>query len=127
MCFLLNLSYCVKSYGHFCQILALYDAHSLNMVMPRDPRCKFRKIFYFVLILYLILGKVTKFPVEKLSTSEVISQKPHGDMENTPRAFRINGNWRLLARAVLTLFDMMAMMAPKMFLTTVPKRLGGES
>ena len=31
----------------------------------------------------LILGKVTKFLVEKLSTSEVIGQKPHGGMENT--------------------------------------------
>ena len=30
------------------------------------------KIFCFVLILHLISGKVTKFPVEKLSTSEVI-------------------------------------------------------
>ena len=27
----------------------------------------------------------------------------------------------------LTLFDMGGMMAPKMFLTTVPKRLGGGS
>ena len=36
------------------------------------------KIFYFVLIINLILGKVTKFPVEKLSTSEVISKKLTG-------------------------------------------------
>ena len=36
------------------------------------------KNFYFVLILHLILGKVTKFPMEKLSTSEVISKRPHG-------------------------------------------------
>ena len=35
-------------------------------------------IFYFVLILHLILGKVTKFLVEKLSTSEVMSRKPQG-------------------------------------------------
>ena len=42
------------------------------------------KIFYFVLILYLILGKVTKFLVEKLSTSEVISLKPDRRVENTP-------------------------------------------
>ena len=34
--------------------------------------------FYFVLILYSILGKVTKFLVEKLSTLEVISRKPLG-------------------------------------------------
>ena len=44
----------------------------------------FDKILFFFLILHLILGKVTKFLVEKLSTSEVISQKPHGGVENTP-------------------------------------------
>ena len=44
--FLLNLSHYVKRYGHFCQILAFfYDAPSSNMVMPHDPRNKFRKIF----------------------------------------------------------------------------------
>ena len=48
------------------------------MVMSRDPVYKFGKFFYFVLILHLILGKVTKFLVEKLSTSEVISEKPQG-------------------------------------------------
>ena len=55
-----------------------YNARSPNMAMSRDPRSKFGKNFIFFLILHLILGKVTKFLVEKLSTSEVISQKPHG-------------------------------------------------
>ena len=44
--------------------------------------------FYLVLILHLILGKVTKFVVENLSTSEVVSQKPRGvggGVENTPQ------------------------------------------
>ena len=50
------------------------DACSLNMAMSRDPRSKFRKKLIF-LILHLILGKVTKFLAEKLSTSEVISLK----------------------------------------------------
>ena len=40
--------------------------------------------FYFVLILNLILGKVTKFLVEKLSTSEVTSKKPHGGAKHPP-------------------------------------------
>ena len=41
----------------------------------------------------LILGKVTKFLVEKLSTSEVISQKPHGGGgKHPPSAFRVKGN-----------------------------------
>ena len=44
--------------------------------------------FYFVLILHLILGEVTKFLLEKLSTSEVISQKSHGG-GNTPVPFRV--------------------------------------
>ena len=49
--------------------------------------------FYFFLILHLILGKVTKFLVEKLSTSEIISQKSHrGGVENTPpQCRRVNG------------------------------------
>ena len=37
-----------------------------------------------------MLDKAAKFLVEKLSTSEVISQKPHGGVENTPpSAFRV--------------------------------------
>ena len=40
--------------------------------------------FHFVLILHLILGKVTKFLVEKLSMSEVISQKPQGGWKHPP-------------------------------------------
>ena len=49
------------------------------------------KNFYFVLILHLILGKVTKVLVEKLSTSEVISQKPlgGGGREHLYSAFRV--------------------------------------
>ena len=41
---LLNLSDCVKSYGHLCQI---YQNHSQNMVMSRDPYFKFRKFLSF--------------------------------------------------------------------------------
>ena len=37
------------------------------------------EFFYFVVILHLIVGIVTKFLVRKLCTSEVISQKPHGE------------------------------------------------
>ena len=62
------------------------------------PKKQISKFFYFVLILQLVLGKVIKFLVEKLSTSEVISQKPHGGwgggggegcVENTPSTFRV--------------------------------------
>ena len=85
MYFLLNLSRYVKRYGHLCQIWLFYDARSPNMAMSHDPRSKFRKKIYFFLILHLILGKAAKFVVEKLSTSEVTSQKPQrGGVENTP-------------------------------------------
>ena len=48
------------------------------------------KIFYFVLILNLMLRKFTKFLVEKLSSSEVINQKPHGGGEHpSPSVFRV--------------------------------------
>ena len=81
--FLLNLSHCIKSYGYLFQILALFT-------MSFDLRCKFR-FYYFVLILCLLSGKVTKFLVEKLSTSEVISQKNHEEgWKRPPTAFRVN-------------------------------------
>ena len=66
-----------------------YDARSPNMAMSRDPRSKFRKKFYFFLILHLILGKAAKLLLEKLSTSEAIIQKPHGGLENTPPPARV--------------------------------------
>ena len=53
MLFLLNLSRCVKSYGHICQI---YQNHSPDMVMSRNPGLKFRK-FYFRKS-YQICGKL---------------------------------------------------------------------
>ena len=49
-----------------------------------------KKIFF--LILHLILGKAAKFLVKKPSTSEVISQKPHGVWKTPPpppSAFRV--------------------------------------
>ena len=53
-----------------------YDARSPNMSMSRDPGSKFRKKLFFSNSAFNI-RKVTKFLVEKLSTSEVIIQKPH--------------------------------------------------
>ena len=46
---------------------------------------------YFSLVLHLISGKVVRFLAVKLSTSEVISQKPHRwwKTPTPPRAFRI--------------------------------------
>ena len=48
MHFLLNLSHCLKSYGHFCQILlfSFYNARSPDMVMSSDLRCKVRDFLF---------------------------------------------------------------------------------
>ena len=84
--FLLNLSTVSKGMGIFVKF---WHARSLNMVMSRDSRCKFR---LFVLILRLILRKVTKFPLGKLSTSEGISKEPPGgggDWKTPPSVFRV--------------------------------------
>ena len=72
MYFLLDLSHYVKSCGHFVKFWHFYDAHSPSMVISRDLRSKFRFFFYFVL------------QVEKLSTSEVISQNPHRGWKTLP-------------------------------------------
>ena len=48
------------------------------------PKKQISKKNLFFLILHLILGKAAKFVVEKLSTSEVISQKPHGGGKHPP-------------------------------------------
>ena len=92
MYFLLNLSDYVKRYGHLCQILAFLTMPALQ-IWPCHvtQEANFEK-FYSFLILHLILDKSAKFLVEKLSTSEVISQKPHGQWKTPPpppSAFRV--------------------------------------
>ena len=77
-----------KVMGIFVKFWHFYDASPPNMAMSGDPRSKFRKKFIF-LVLHLILGKFTKFIVEKLSTSEVTSQKPHGGRGWKHSAFRV--------------------------------------
>ena len=81
---LLNLGYCVKSYGHFCQFLVLFTM-STYQIWPCHVIYN-ANFDVFLFCLCSILGKVTKFLVVKLSTSDVISQKPHEEkgVENTP-------------------------------------------
>ena len=63
MCFLLNLSNCVKSYGHFCQILALLTlpAHQIwSCHVAQDANFK---NFLFCPNSTFNVRKVTKVPV----------------------------------------------------------------
>ena len=80
MYILLNLSHSVKRYGYFCQILALFTMPTYQICSCHVTQNSNFDNFYSVLNLQLILGKVTKFLVEKLSTSDVISQKPYGGL-----------------------------------------------
>ena len=74
-----------------CQKLWVFLSNFGYFTMPGHqiwsvtrPKMQISNFFYFVLILHVLSGKVTKFPVEKLSASEVISKKPHrGGVENT--------------------------------------------
>ena len=90
MYFLLNLSHYVKSYGHLCQILAFFKMPALQ-IWPCHvtQEGNFENILNFPNSAFNI-WKYCKILVEKLSTSEVISQKPRGGVENTPSAFRVN-------------------------------------
>ena len=77
MCFLLNWSHCVKSYGHFCQILALLmiPAHQIwSCHMTRDP--------YFENLLFCLnstfnIRKSHKIPGGKALYFTSYQQKPH--------------------------------------------------
>ena len=90
MYFLLNLGHYVKSYGHLCQILAFF-----LMPAPQIWPCHVTEEANFKRKLFFPKeGKVTIFLVEKLSTSEVISQKPYSGGGKQPlplsSAFRVN-------------------------------------
>ena len=79
MYFLLSLSHCVKSYGHFRQILAIFTVPTHQIWSCHVSHVANFENFNF---LPNSIFNVRK-SVENLSTSEVISQKPHG-VESTP-------------------------------------------
>ena len=82
MYFLLHLIHYVKSYGHLCQILAFFTMPALQ-IWPCHVthEANFEKINFF-LILHLILGKATKFLLQKLSAENLTWGTP-------PSAFRV--------------------------------------
>ena len=85
--YLLNLSHYIKRYGHLCQILAFFTLPTLQ-IWPCHvtQEANFEEILFFPNSAFNI-RKSYKISGRKLSTSEVISQKPHGGVENTPQCF----------------------------------------
>ena len=57
------------------------------MVMSRDPGFKFRKFLFLCLILYKILGKVTKFGENLLKNKKVTGKKKLG-VEKTSQCLK---------------------------------------
>ena len=84
MYFLLNLSHYVKSYGHFVKFWHFFmmPAHQIWSCHVTQE-ANFEKFLFFPNSAFNI-RKSYKFLVEMLSTSEVISQKPHWGVENNP-------------------------------------------
>ena len=78
MYLLFNLSHYVKSYGHFCQILAFFTMLAHQIWSCHVTQEANFKIFLFCPNLTFNIEKVTKFLMEKLATSEVISQNLTG-------------------------------------------------
>ena len=92
MYFLLNLSHYVKSYGHFCQILSF-----LTMPAHQIWSCHVTQKANFENYLFCNtstsnVGKSHKSSSGKLSTSEFISQKPHGRGGHPPVPLGLNNN-----------------------------------
>ena len=81
-----------KVMGIFVKFLLFYDARSPIMVIPRNPRSKFRKFLFYPNSTFNI-RKVTQFLVEKLSTWKTISQKPHGGLVENTHRFRVKELW----------------------------------
>ena len=78
MYFLLNLSQYVKSCGHFCQILGFFTMPAHQIWSSHvTQETNFEKFLCFSNSAFNI-RKSSKVLAEKPSTSEVISQKPHG-------------------------------------------------
>ena len=81
MYFLLNLSHCVKSYGHLCQ---MYQNHSPKIWSCHVILSSNSENFYFSPNSVLNFRKVTKFCENGLKNKKVTSKKQSGGgVENT--------------------------------------------
>ena len=76
--FILILSRCVKSYKHFCQILAPFTMNTHQIWSRHVTGDANVENVLFCPNSTFNIGKSNKISSEKLSISEVISQKPLG-------------------------------------------------
>ena len=98
-CTLLNLSHYVKSYGHFCQILAIFTmlAHQIwSCHVTQEPNFE---NFLFCPDSIFNIGEITKFLVETFSLSNFIRQEPYEGMENTPLPVLLGLTWCIWQRS----------------------------
>ena len=77
MCFLLNLSHCVKSHGHFGQTLALLKMPTHQIWSHHVTQDANFEHFLFCPDSTFNIRKSHKISSGKLSTSEAVSKKPH--------------------------------------------------
>ena len=92
MYFLLNLSHCVKSYGHFCQILVLF-----MMTAHQIWSCHVTQDANFEIFLFCPNSKLNIWKRQKISSGKALyfrsyQPKTSQGVENTPppSAFRVN-------------------------------------
>ena len=76
MYFLLNLSHCVKGNGRFCQILFFLTMPAHEIWSCHATQDAILEIFFFCPNSKFNIRKSHEISSGKLSTSEVISQKP---------------------------------------------------
>ena len=75
MYFLMNLSNCVKRYGHLCQILACFALTTHQILSSYVTQAANFQNFQLSLILHMILGKVTKFGENLLKNKKLCSSQ----------------------------------------------------
>ena len=90
--FLLNLSHCVKNYGHLCQC---YQNHSPNTIMSRDPGLRFQKFLFFSQFCVKFWEKLPNFWGNRPKNKKVTDKNKLG-VENTPSAHRVKCHSRKL-------------------------------
>ena len=81
-----ELSHCIKSYGHLCQI---YQNHSPNMVMSCDPGFLSSENFYFLPNSILNFRKNYQILGNWLKNKKVTGKKQIGGWKRSTNAYKV--------------------------------------